>query len=170
VRAIRITRELDNLLKEEAREKRVTLNAFMQGLLAKYFEWDKYAEKFKFVEIPHELFIELVEAGDEGRVLGICRKQGILVKEAIMFWFKQVTLDTFLQYAALLMKYSLGTLADYDFKLEGKNAVMTIHHQFGAKYSRGATELLRTAVKDCLEVDPKFETTENQIVIRFTMP
>jgi hypothetical protein len=148
----------------------MNLNAFMQMLLTKYFEWDKYAEKFRFVQIPHELFMELIEAGDEGRVLGICREQGRLVKEAILFWFKEATLETFLRYTNLVMKYSLGNQAEYDFKMEGKNAMMTVHHQFGGKYSRGFAELLGTAIRQSLGIEPSFEATERQIMIRFTIP
>ena len=54
LRTIRIDKDLDYALDKDANEHGVSENALISSILAKYVEWDRYAEKFGRVSLPHE--------------------------------------------------------------------------------------------------------------------
>lgn len=45
LRTIRIDKNLDDALDKDAKEHGVSENALISSILAKYIEWDRYAEK-----------------------------------------------------------------------------------------------------------------------------
>jgi hypothetical protein len=170
VRSIRIPREMDQLFHQEAQQRRVTYNALVLRLFQKYLEWDRFAEKFGFVQIPSELFAASLKSMGADKAGEIGKEFSRLVKESILFWFKKFTLETFLDFNSLIFRYSLGPAADYDERIEGREHVISIHHHFGADYSSGAAVLIGTALTDLVGIKPHVELGEGSIVLRFTEP
>jgi hypothetical protein len=57
-----------NALVEEADDKRVTVNAFVNQVLKNYVDWGRHASKYGSVQIPVEGFAALLELLDEETV------------------------------------------------------------------------------------------------------
>ncbi|MFQ5920211.1 MAG: hypothetical protein ACE5I4_09260, partial [Thermoplasmata archaeon] len=71
VRSIRITKELDDLIRADAEDKGLTVNALVSSILTKYAEWDRYADRFGFVTITRNGFRTYVEAIEEEKLTEI---------------------------------------------------------------------------------------------------
>ena len=166
VRAIRITEELDGILRQEADSKNINVSSLIQSIFTRHVEWDRYTEKFVYYAIPSGRFKTLVEATDEKPILGT--DSDSLAKEMkafSLFWFKEFTADTFLRSIALNSKY--GRHYDCQISKNGKEATVSIHHTLGKKWSSILSNQYRGALK-MLGITPEFDSiTEESIVFRF---
>jgi len=62
LRTIRIDKDLDDALDKDAEEHNVSENALISSILAKYIEWDRYAEKFGRVSLPNEALRAIIDS------------------------------------------------------------------------------------------------------------
>ena len=128
LRSLRLSKSLDEAMQHEAINRSVSVNSFAASILDKYFEWDILAEKFRFIALPDEMLASLVGALDNETLDKLGKKAGsVIPKEVMLFWFKTVDLETFISYLSFHSKY-LRT-AEYKIVREGKNVVVTAHHQ-----------------------------------------
>lgn len=65
LRTIRITQELDDLLKVDAQESNLSVNALIDKIMMKYTEWDRHAKKFGFVSLSSETFRSILNEVDD---------------------------------------------------------------------------------------------------------
>ena len=70
LRTIRLTRDLDNLLQNDAKSKNISINSLLTSILVKYAEWDRYAEKFGLVSLTRADSKSLLKAIDENKLSG----------------------------------------------------------------------------------------------------
>ena len=68
LRTIRIDKDLDDTLDNAAKENGVSENALISSILAKYIEWDRYAEKFGRVSLPSEALKAIIEATESDKL------------------------------------------------------------------------------------------------------
>lgn len=61
IRTVRLTKELDEILAEDAHLRRTNLNALISTILTKYAEWDRYAERLSHISVPTTLFRDLLD-------------------------------------------------------------------------------------------------------------
>ena len=166
LRSLRLSKSLDEAIQHEAVNRSVSVNSFAASILDKYFEWDILAEKFRFITLPNEMLASLIEALDDEKLAQLGRAAGsVIPKEVILFWFKTVDLETFVSYLAFHSKY-LHT-AEYKILREGKNVIITAHHQLGDKWSVWLKSYLIEAVRVNLGVMPKAELSTKTVRLEF---
>ena len=51
LRTIRLTRDLDNLLQNDVKSKRISTNSLLTSIIVKYAEWDRYGDKLGLVSL-----------------------------------------------------------------------------------------------------------------------
>jgi hypothetical protein len=169
LRTVRITPELDEILQKDAQAKRVSVNALLTSILTKYAEWDRYTERFGYITISKDLFTSVLEAADDARLTQAALELGArLTKEVILFFFKELNIDTFLTYMTLTCKY--GHIAENEVETHGRDYTVTIHHDLGEKWSNYLISLVGQTMKNQLGITPKLEVIKNSIVTRFTAP
>jgi len=105
IRAIRITEELDRILREEADSKNINVAALVQSIFSRYVEWDRYTEKYPYYSTPSEAFRAIIEATREGALLENAELGAKALKAFSLFWFKEFSVDTFLRTLTLNSKY-----------------------------------------------------------------
>lgn len=138
-------------------------------ILGRYVEWDRYADKFGFVTITRDGFLAFLSAIDDEKLVEVAKKLGSTnPREMTLFWFKKLNIQTFLAYLSLYCKY--GRIAEYEFENEGKDYIITIHHELGRKYSFFLTHFFTEAIKTIVGSDPKAETSKNSVALRFVLP
>ena len=169
VRSVRLSSEMDELLQDEAKQRKISFNQLISSILNKYCEWDRFAQKLGFVSNSSILYRQLVDLVPEDRVEEFGVNSAKIVKEQLFLWYKKVDVRSLLQYMNLIFKYCWGPLVQYDQRVDEKNCVLSIHHVFGRKWSKGITYLMREVIKDILSIDPKIVTTENMIAVTFPM-
>lgn len=166
LRTIRINQELDNILQKEAKDRRMSLNAFISTILSKHAEWDRYAERFGYISLTHESFMSIIDLVDDDKLRDIAQNYGSRVpKEFMLFWFKQVNIEAFLTALSLRCKYA--GIAEYDIDSNGRNYTITLYHKIGQKWSIFLSNVICKEIESILGVVPNCHITTNSIFIRF---
>lgn len=169
VRSIRITQELDDLIRKDATDRGLTVNALISSILAKYAEWDRYADRFGFVTITRDGFRSFIEAIEDDRLVEIAEELGARnPREMTLFWFKRLSLRTFLRYLSIYSRY--GRIGEYEVEAAGGSHTITLHHDLGRKYSLLLARFLKRALETIAKVSPQLSVGENALAIRFTSP
>jgi hypothetical protein len=167
LRTVRLPVAIDATLEEEAAKRGMTMNSFVVSILEKYEEWDRLAEKFRFIGFPMEMVREqftLVKDPDTIRQVG--KTFGAKVpRELMLFWFKEVSLDSFLKYLALQAKFQ--KYAEYEVLHRNDQILIIAKHQLGANWSVWLEAYIAEAIRSTLGVVPRTESTDNTVRLEF---
>ncbi len=167
VRSIRITRELDDLIRQDAKSAGRTVNALISSILTKYAEWDRYADRFGFVTVPRNGFRTLFAAVDGKKLLetGFDRRIAKSWREMSLLWFKRVNLDSYLRYLSIQMRY--GRLADYEMQTGADGDTISLHHDLGANFSLLLSRGIERTLESIANISPRLSVEENVLSIQF---
>jgi hypothetical protein len=169
LRTIRITPELNNLLQKDAEAKGTNFNALLAAIIKKYAEWDRYAEKFGCVVSPRSFFRDLIEAAEEEKLRKHAGElfSGIF-RAALLLWFGKVETKSYLEMLSLMSKYS-GFFSQ-EVETDGRNYRMTFRHDLGERWSTFIRHGACEGVKSTLGIIPQSETSDNSVVVSFSLP
>jgi len=169
LRVSRITEDMDRLLLKDAEEKGTSVNALINSIFTRYAEWDRYAGRFGYVSIGKDLLMPILAATDEKKLVEIADKLGgELTREFILFWFKRVSLETFLAYVSLVCRY--GGIAKYEMEVTGKEYTITTIHELGMPWSSFLEHFIDHGLRDNLGIQAHFDVSRNSVVSRFAAP
>ena len=161
---------MDEQLRREMEYKRLGYNALVTSILTKYLEWDRFAERFGFIQFSVEIFQQFLGWADDERVKEVAIKFGRTAKEAVLFYYKRVTLETLLDYMLMGFKYCYLGRVQYDTRIEDGVQYLTIRHQFGEKWSKIVALEAREAFKSALGMEVNCEVSSNHVLISFPAP
>jgi hypothetical protein len=167
LRTIRLPVSIDSTLEEEAEKRGMTMNSFIVSILERYSEWDMLAEKFRFITFPMEMVREEYSIiKDRDSLKRLARELGSkMPKELILFWFKEVSLESFLKYLTLQSKFQ--RYAEYEIAHHNEKIVVIAKHNLGPNWSVWLGAYLEEAIKTNLGVVPRVESTDNTVKIEF---
>ena len=169
LRSIRLSAEQDKLLEEEAKKKNLSVNSLLTKLIAKYAEWDRLAERFGFVSVGRQGFIQLINSLDDEALVTHGREVGKRIAPDITrFWFGKLDLKSFLSFIAVQSKYS--GIYQYEAVSEGRTHTITFHHELGPRYNVVLANYFDEAIRNIVGVAPKIETGNNSFILSFTEP
>ena len=168
-RTVRLDETMDARLQGLAEERGVSVNFLVNRSLRKLVEWDSQGEKFGIVSLPLALVERMMEylTDEEARELGEWVGRN-LVKEFLTFWFKEVSARTLLKgYPRLAAQY--GRAFEYEERVEGNHWTLVLKHSGGRNWSAYYEELLRAVLLEVLGRETTIESTEGQVVARFSL-
>lgn len=169
LRTLRISKELDDILEKDAKAHRTSVNGLISSIMVKYTEWDRYAERFGQVSLALPLFRALLDLADENALATLAEQHGVEgTKEIISFWFKKINLETLLRLIFIESEYA--NLLEAEIENEGRDYTISIHHEYGKKWSTYLERYLDIMIRTYLKVIPQLETTENIVTLRFQAP
>lgn len=169
LRTVHLPRDLDNLLQNEAKAKRISFNSLMTAIMIKHTEWDRHTEKFGFVSLTRDGLRLILEAVDDNKLSQIGKHHGKSTnKEFMMFWFKKINLQTFLDGLSLFCKYA--RVAEYDLETDGRNYTITMHHELGEKWSNWLGHVISQGIETDLGLNAKLDFSKSSIIIKFFVP
>src|SRR5215213_2992232 len=151
-RTIRIPSHLDTIIHEDSKERRSTANALISSILTKYAEWDRYTES-----LDDEAIKQI--AGQIGASQS---------RELIMFFFKKISLDTFVSAISLFSKYA--GFGSYEIESNGREHTVVLHHELGRKWSIYVAYLMSEGLKSTLGISPRFQIAENSVIFELFIP
>ena len=164
----RISEDLDELLQKDAQNKRMSVNALMTSIFTKYAEWDRYSERFGFVSVGKELFTAILGAADQEQLEKIGDDLGAqLPKQFILFWFKKINVETFLEYISLVSRY--GGISKSEVEVQGREYTISALHDLGPKWSIFMQHFFDSGLQTTLGIKAEFDTTKNSVVGKFTV-
>ena len=166
LRTVRLSQELDDLLRKDAEENDLSINSLINKIMAKYIEWDRHIKKFRFVSVTSETLRAFFnEVGDE-KLENIAKELGSDLTSAVsMLWSEKVDLDAFLRMISLYSKYS--GLFIREFRADERGYVITFHHKLGIKWSIFLKHFMSQSFKSALGIEPETFATANLAVISF---
>jgi len=165
VRAIRITEELDRILRDEADSKNISVSSLIQSIFTRHVEWDRYTEKFTYYSFPADTFRGIVTTTDTSMMLKTAEETAKTMKAFSLFWFKEYNVDSFLQSLSLNSKY--GRHYDCQISQNGREAKISIHHSLGKKWSDMLSRQFGDELR-MLGITPEFDSiTDESLVFRF---
>jgi hypothetical protein len=168
-RTLRISKDLDKLLEKDSKDKRVSTNSLISSILTKYAEWDRYTEKIGFISLPINGFRLIINSMDDQEIRRLAEEVGSRQpQELLMFWFKKMTLDAYMEGLSLYCRY--GGIAKYDLETNGREYTVALHHELGRKWSLFVGYLMTQGMKNSLNIISKFDVTEYSVVLRFSVP
>jgi DNA polymerase III delta prime subunit len=168
LRTIRLSEDLEATLERLAAEKGIAMNALVSSALTKYALWDNMTERFGFVTISKSLFKDFVDSADPEKLQVLARAhRPQVMKDMMMFWFQDVSVDKFLEFLSRRGRYGLDVKVE--IKREANNLTLIVTHDFGHLY----TEFLRTALeaefRTLFKVVPTIDTTESSVMVKATL-
>ena len=169
LRSIRMSQENADLMEQEARRKGLSFNALISTLIAKYVEWDRYADRFGFIMMTHEGHKNMLDSMDDERLVEHATRMGTRIPmEMTLFWFKKLNLQTFFSFIALHSKYTRAY--HYEIESEGRTHIITFHHDLGPKYTTFLRHYFDQAIRNIVGVAPKVEVRQTSLIMSFREP
>lgn len=169
LRSIRISQEHAELLEHDAHKNGLSFNALISTMIARYVEWDRYADRFGVIVMTHEGHKNMLDLMDDEKIVTLATQSGTRIPmEMTLFWFKKLNLQTFFSFIALHSKYSRAY--DYELESEGRNYTITFHHEFGPKYTTFLRHYFDQAIRNIVGVAPKIELRQTSLIMSFQEP
>lgn len=166
IRSIRITKDMDDLVKQEAERKGMSPNALIAMVLKRYTEWDRYVEQFGFVTLPREGFRTLIESLEEDKLAKIAEAFGPpSAREISLVWFKEVNLETFLRYLSMQSRYA--GFGGFEVDKNAKADTISLTHNLGARFSLLFSQFLQQTIPAISEISPPISVENNVLAIHF---
>lgn len=165
VRSIRISKELDVQIQQEAESEGVTVNALITSILKRYADWDRYAERFGFVTLPREGFRSLIEAVDKEKLsdpdfdLRLAKRW----REMALLWFKRGDLESYLRYFTIQLRY--GRLAKLEVQTSAEGDTISLHHDLGGNFSLLLSRGIEQNLGSNTKISAKLSVEENALAI-----
>jgi hypothetical protein len=167
LRTVRLPVALDSALEEEAGGRAIPTNSLILSILEKNEQWDRQAERFHFMSFPKEMVRDVLAAlEDLTDMKRLARSAGATVpREVMLFWFREVSLDSFLRYLALQARYQ--RYAHYEILHRDDRTTIVAKHDLGPNWSVWLECYLGEAIKSNLGVTPRVEYSANTVKFEF---
>ena len=166
VLTVRLSKELNDVLLEDAEDDGITASSLVNRIVKKYVEWDRHAKKFRLVTITPESFQFLIEHTDDKTlkesVATVTQDQ---LEALMLFWFKKKSLDTVLETVDVLGRYA--GLFEHEVEHRDGSHVITLTHGLGKKWSAYIGALIGRFIEKELSVVPEIICTDDTAVITF---
>jgi hypothetical protein len=166
LKTFRISESLARSLEKEAADAGTTVNADVNSILNRHFDWDKSAREFGIAEIPKTLLKSILGGCDDEMLARIGREVGLpLWKEMAEFWTQDSSPNGMLAFQAERARFD----PDFQTRVTRKEGAITItiHHDYGPKWSVMVKSAVRELVKQFFHVEPKVTAGESVVTARF---
>jgi hypothetical protein len=166
LKTIRFSESLARSLEKEAAEEGTTVNANVNLIISRHFDWHKKANEFGFVSVHKPVFMSLFGELDEKTLARIGRE--VLTaswREMAMFWFQDSSPDGILD--ALSLRSKFGSKMRTRMTREEDMYTVVCHHDFGPKWSIVLKSALQEFVRKSFLVEPRITAGESVVTARF---
>lgn len=166
LRTIRLSESLARSLQKEAADEGTTVNADINSIISRHFDWHKKTREFGIAEIPKPLLRSLLEGCGDGTLARIGREVGpALWKEIAEFWIQDSSPDRILDLEASWSK--LNPNFQTRVTREEDEYTITMRHDLGPRWSIITKNALQEFVKQSFHVEPRITQGESVVTARF---
>jgi hypothetical protein len=170
MRTMRISRELDDVLRRDAESRGISFSSLASEIFTKYAEWDRLANRFGMATTPRATFRDMWETIGKEKAASLGRQAGSRnATEGASFWFQRLNTRTFLKLIDLLAKYTKS----FEYELESRDEreyTITVHHDINEAYSIFLENWFKSAIEKIVGVAPSIKVNLNSIVVTFREP
>ncbi len=131
---IRFPESLVRSLEKEAADEGTTVNADVNSIIGKHFNWDKRLGEYGFVTVAKSTFTNLLEAVDDEILVRIGREViPPLYEEMAELWFQDSAPEKILD--AINLRFKFDPLMRVKITKEGDVYTLVVRHELGPKWS-----------------------------------
>jgi hypothetical protein len=153
-------------LEKEAAEEGTTVNADVNSIVSRHFNWDKKVEEFGFVVVPMLAFTRLIESVDDETIASTGREVvPSLFEEMAELWFQDSAPEKILD--AVIMRFKFDTHIRARVTREGDAYTFIMHHDLGPKWSLFWENGARGIVERFFHVEPRTTRGESVVTASF---
>jgi len=162
---IRLKKNQINELKAIAETKNISLNTLFVQLLRHHLEVDTHYDKFDWVKIPKDMFIQKMKKLTTPEIIIMGKKlSDEFAVDFILTKWRKISNDTVLKFIKLFIKEnSLGHCKISDHE---KGTIISIHHTMGKKSSKLFSVLIQNLFLDQLNKETSSDITNNFVLIK----
>lgn len=164
--SLRIDSKLKLLLSQEAKKRRINLNALASQIFTGYIDWWRYSEELHLVPFNNEVLKEIFQSLNRESIDNVARKAGELTaREEIMFLFNRIDLDTLLRYIEIRSAH----FSAYHHWMEGGMHHFTLQHDLGINFSLFSKGYIASMIRGTIGGSVDFlDVSPNSITYRIT--
>ncbi|HUK49986.1 MAG TPA: hypothetical protein VLV18_03025 [Terriglobales bacterium] len=167
LRTFRLPRELNTSLEVEARNRGLSVNALVSSLISKFDNWDRFADRLPFISTTDELFKTFLSEVDDEKIVSMAETVGPrVVREAMIFWSKETSVDSFVKYLNNRCRYA--GYGNFEYEKKGTTHVMALQHSLGSKWSLFLHHVMDNVLRKSLGIVAHFDVSESSVMARFT--
>ena len=167
LRTFRIPQSMNSSLEAEAKNRGLSVNALVSSLITKFDGWDRIADRFHFVSLTDDLLKALLAHASDEEIVTIAEGIGFrLATEAMIFWSKEFTVESFIAYLTSRCRYA--GYGNMEYEKKGTSHVMALQHSLGVKWSLFLQHLIDNVLRKKLGITPRIEVSETIVIVHFT--
>ena len=162
----RFNNEILSKLRNEAGQKRISLNTLASQIFQSYVEYEMYASRAGMVSFPKSLMVRLMDRLSEIEVQQLSEHiANNELKEMLLLVKNEYSVSAFLD-----MIESWLRVSGIGYRRDVVDSVQTfvIQHDMGKRWSTYFEKLIKYAFKDLKENEPVFDINDNSIAFRTT--
>lgn len=168
LKTIRFSESLARSLDEEAADEGITVNADVNSIIKRHFEWEKKAKQFGFTSTPRSLFLAILDASDNRMLAQIGREiVPSLWKELAEFWAQDSSPDGILESLKTRSAYNDSTQTK--ITRQGSDYTVVLRHDFGRKWSIVLKNALQEFVRQHFRAEARMTLGESVVTARFNV-
>jgi hypothetical protein len=165
LKTVRLPVDLVDAIEREAKDEGITFNSVVNKIVAKFADFDRFAEKLEFVSLPRETLATIVQAMDEKTLETVARALGERVPRAmILFRHNKQGISAFLLYLSELSRYQ--HVGELEMSVRDGSIVVIFYHDMGRKWSIFLKGYVSQAAKSVAGISPTCEVAEDIVIMK----
>ena len=168
LKTIRLPESLARSIKKEAADEGTTVNADINSILSRHFNWHKRLREYGFVTVAKSTFTNLIEAVDDETLTRIGREVvPALYEEMAELWFHDSSPEKILD--AINLRFKFDPLMRAKITKEGDVYTLVVRHDLGPKWSILTESAAREVAKRFFHTEPKIKRGDSVVTARFKL-
>ncbi|MGC2382757.1 MAG: hypothetical protein WA631_06575 [Nitrososphaeraceae archaeon] len=164
--SFRMDSKYEQLLRNEAEEKKVSLNTLANQIFGEHLEWQRYIERFGTIVMSKDAFKLILEFLSEEKVIDLASSIASKAPvEFILFKWKDLNSDNVINFVRMFFGHC--GYGQYDYIKDKSTNKFSIRHELGRKGSLFLTTYIKTVVKSTLGKDSETISADNSITVSF---
>jgi len=165
LKTVRLPESLVRSLEKEATDEGTTVNAEINSIISRHFNWDKKIQEFGIAELPKSMFMSLLEGCDDEMLARVGRESFAVRKEMAEFFFQDSSPKGILNF--LMMRSKFNPRDQTRITQEEDKIAIVMRHDFGPRWSIVVKNGLDEFVKQSFHVEPRISSGESVVTARF---
>ena len=166
VRTFRLKTNWDNILKEEAEKKSITVSALLNQIVRRYTVSQRFMNGEQTLSVEYKIFSPILDMlqkediDDFGRIVGTRSVREGITKRGLPLEFDSV------EYLLLEVYDRYSGWFRCNTYIDGFNHVINLNHVYGYKWSLFLNSFMQSMLDELLEIKIKPEIYDDSIIIK----
>ncbi len=152
-------------LKKEATDEGTSVNADINSIISRHFDWDKKVREFEVARLPKSMLMRILEVCDDEALARIGRESVQMQKELAEFFLQDSSPKGILDFLALRSRFNSKN--QIKVSQEEDEYTIVMRHDCGRKWSIIDKNYLEEFVKQAFHIEPRISMGDSVVTARF---